>query len=129
MSTKISFILTVVLALFVTACSSTVASDPTRVSSTNQENTSFIPVTGKNISETSSTEAPSANNASAPAYNISSDDKQIQKDACVLDGDLPRHVGGCVDFYSPDLNVDNTASSAPCMPEEDLPHQRNGCNE
>ena len=124
MSTKISFILTVVLALFVTACSSTVASDPARVSSTNQENTSIIPVTGKNISEASSNEAPSSNDAS----NVSSDEKQIQIDECVLDGDQPRHVGGCVDFYSPDLNVDKAAPGASCMPEEDLPHQRNGCD-
>jgi len=120
MSTKISFILSVVLALFVTACSSTVASDPARVSSTNQENTSIIPVTGENISKTSSNEAPSS--------NVSSDEKQTQIGECVLDGDQPRHVGGCVDFYSPDLNVDKAAPGASCMPEEDLPHQRNGCD-
>jgi len=128
MSTKISLILSVVLALFVTACSSTVASDPARVSSTNQENISFIPVTGKNISETSSNEALSANDASAPASNASLDEKQTQIGECVLDGDQPRHVGGCVDFYSPDLNVDKAAPGASCMPEEDLPHQRNGCD-
>ena len=86
---------------------------------------SFIPVTGENISETSSNEAPSSNDAS----NVSSDEKLIQKGACVLDGDLPRQIGGCVDFYSPDLNVDKTAPSTSCMPEEDLPHQRNGCDE
>jgi len=124
MSTKFSFILFVALALFVTACSSTVASDPARVSSTNQENSAIIPVTGENISETTSNEALSANDAS----NVSLDEKEVQIDACVLDGDLPRHVGGCVDFYSPDLNVDKTAPSTSCMPEEDLPHQRNGCD-
>jgi hypothetical protein len=124
MSTKISLILIVLLALFMTACSSTVASDPARVSSTNQENTSFIPVTGENISETSSNEALSANDAS----DISLDEKQVQISGCVLDGDLPRHIGGCVDFFSPNLNVDKNIPDDPCTSEVDLPHHRNGCD-
>ncbi len=124
MSTKISLILFVVLTLFVTACSSTVASDPARVSSTNQKNIAIIPVTGENISETSNNEALSANDAS----DVSLDDKQVQISGCVLDGDLPRRIGGCVDFYSPNLNVDKNIPDDPCTSEVGLPHHRNGCD-
>lgn len=120
MSTRISLIQFIVLALFVTACSPSIASDPAPVASADQENASFIPVTGENISETSSIEEQSAANMG---------EKQIQTTECELDGDLPRHLSGCVDWYSPDLNFEKDVSGALCTPEDDLPHQRNGCDE
>jgi hypothetical protein len=127
MSIKISLILSVVLSLFVTACSPTIASDPAPVSSMDQENTSFIPVTGENVPETSSDEDQSADDVSPPASNASMDEKQVQTHQCVLDGDLPRHLSGCVDWHNPDLNTEKDVSETACIPEDDLPHQRNEC--
>jgi hypothetical protein len=128
MSTKISLIAFVVLALLVTACSPTVVSDPSPDSSTEQENTSVIPVTGKNISETSSDEDQSVDDASAPASNASMNEKQVQTHQCVLDEDLPRHISGCVDWHSPNLNTEKDVSETACIPEDDLSRQRNECD-
>lgn len=128
MSTKIYLTLFVALALLVTACSPTVVNDPSPDSSTEQENTSVIPVTGENISETSSGVDQSANEASPPASNTSMDEKQVQTHQCVLDEDLPRHLSGCVDWHSPNLNTESDVSEVACIPEDDLPHQRMGCD-
>lgn len=128
MSTKISLILSVVLSLFVTACSPKVTSDPAPVSSIDQESTSFIPVTGENVSETSSDEDQSANDVSLPASNASMDEKQVQTHQCVLDENLPRQLSGCVDWHSPDLDTEKDVSETACIPENDLPHQRNECD-
>ena len=131
MSTKTSLILIVLLALVVSACTPKIAKDPAPVSSTNEENNAVIPVTGGNTLEKSNQQEQSANNAPAPAPNVSVNEKQVQRSTCILDGNQPRHIGGCVDFFSPDLtslNASNsTAPGAHCIPEDDQPRHHSMC--
>ena len=89
----------------------------------------LVPVTGENISNTSNKEAQTANNAPANEPNIMIEENQILRTVCVLDGNLPRHVGGCADFYSPDLKVDMKVPSASCSAEDVLSQHHTVCVE
>ena len=82
----------------------------------------LVPVTGENISNT-------ADNAPAYEPNIMIEENQILRTVCVLDGTLPRHVGGCADFYSPDLKVEMKVPSASCNAEDDLSKHHTVCVE
>jgi len=131
MPTPKPLLLTVLFVLVVTACAPKITKEPSPVSSTDQENNVIIPVTGKDISEESNQQSPSAGNVPVPVPNSRVNEKQVNRSACVLDGNQPRHIGGCMDYFSPSLanlnNSNSTAPGTPCIPEDDQPRHHSMC--
>jgi hypothetical protein len=105
------------------------ANEDSAQDASNPSEQALVPVTGENISNTSNNEAQTTNNVPAYEPNIMIEENQILRTVCVLDGNLPRHVGGCADFYSPDLKVEMKVPSASCSAEDDLSQHHTVCVE